>query len=668
MTCGFRRRRLPSLGGGVLILFVLACLGAGPAGAALIDNRGWELVSPPNKNGGQVDPPGTIAGGGVLQAAAAGDAVTYSSKASFGPDAAGAPPASQYVSRRGAGEWTTQNITVPILSGSYDLVDDEGTPYQLFSTDLSRALLLNGNHCRGEATGCAVANPPLPGTDAPAGYQNYYLREGGAFEALIGSGDVAGRGLDPASFDLRLAGASPDLGTVILSTCSPLTDAAADGCGAGEPNLYRWSKSTGALTLINPVPGAELAAQSGAVSAAGSRVYWRDTDSGNLYLWEGGTSTQVDGAAGGGGAFETASSDGAVAFYTKAGHLWRHTAGTSTDLTPGGGVLGVLGASSSGSVVYFQDAGGLRRWSAGSTTMVAPGAAAAAPSTYPPTTGRARVSDDGTKLLFVSDESLTGYNNLDKYTGLPDSQVFLFDATADKLTCVSCHPQGKRPIGPSTIPGAVANGTAPGSIASYKPRALSANGRRVFFDSGDALVVTDANSKPATGAGIPDVYEWEAQGEGTCTAAAGCIGIISSGPSTDGATFADASANGTDVYFLTEASLVEGDRGAFDLYDARVDGGFPIPPQPIPCEGDACQLLPTAPLDPSLGTLREGLGNPPVTYRKYCRQGYVKRKGLCVKRGQRACRKGFVKRKGRCVKKAGKKRKGRQNDNRGGRR
>jgi hypothetical protein len=667
MTRGLKRRRLPSLGGGVLILFALSCLCAAPSGAAMIDNRGWEMVSPADKNGGQVDPPGTIAGGGVLQAAAAGGAVTYSSKASFGSEGVGAPPASQYVSRRGASGWTTQNITVPILSGTYEL-SDEGAPYHLFSADLSRALLLNGDHCRGEATGCAVANPPLAGTDAPAGYQNYYLREGGAFEALVGASDVAGRGLDPASFDLRLAGASPDLGTVVLSTCSPLTDDAVDGCGSGEQNLYRWSNATGALTLVNTAPGAEIAAQSAAISSGGSRIYWRDTDSGNLFLWEGGASSQVDLAAGGAGVFETASADGSVAVYTKSGHLWRHTAGDSTDLTPGGGVLGVLGASSSGSVVYFQDGGGLRRWSGGATTTVAPGIAAAAPSTYPPTTGRARVSADGTKLLFVSSESLTGYNNLDKYTGLPDPQVFLYDATAAKLTCVSCHPQGKRPIGPSTIPGAVANGTAPGSIASYKPRALSANGRRVFFDSADALVVTDANSKPATGAGIPDVYEWEAQGEGTCAAAAGCVGIISSGPSTEGASFADASADGTDVFFLTEASLVGADRGAIDLYDARVDGGFPAPQQPIPCEGDACQLLPTAPLDPSLATLRDGLGNPPVTYRKYCRQGYVKRKGLCVKKGGRSCRKGFVKRKDRCVRKADQQRRSRQGGNRGSRR
>jgi hypothetical protein len=618
------RRRL--LGGAVFALFLASWLSPGPAAAALIDNRGWELVSPADKNGGRVDPPGAIAGGGVLQAAAGGGAVTFSSKSSFagGP---GAPPGSQYLSVRGTSGWSTQNITVPVLSGTYDLTDG-GVPYQLFSPDLARGLMLNGDHCRGEASGCAVANPPLPGTDAPDGFQDYYLREGGAFEAVVGSADVVGRGLNPDAFDLRFAGGSPDLGTVILSTCSKLTADAVDGCGSAAPNLYRWVKATGSLDLINATPGAELAAQGGAVSGDGSRVYWRDRGSGNLYLWQAGTSSLVDAAV---DSFETASADGAVAFYAKGGHLWRYASGIATDLTPNGGVAGVLGASAAGSTVYFQDTSGLRRWTGGATTTVANGAAAAHPSTYPPTTGRSRVSADGTKLLFISTESLTGYNNLDKVTGAPDTEVFLYDSVGASLTCVSCNPLGKRPIGPSSIPGAVANGTAPGSTFSYKPRVLSAGGRRVFFDSADALVSGDSNTKPATGSGVSDVYEWEAQGEGSC-AAARCVGLISSGPAPEGAVFADASADGSDVYFLTGASLVGADPGSGDLYDARIGGGFPEPSPPIPCTGDACQVLPSAPIEPSLATLEAGVGNPPVSYRKYCRKGYVKRKGICVKK------------------------------------
>jgi hypothetical protein len=80
---------------------------------ALLDQRGWELVSPLEKNGGAVRGPGQIFGGGVLQAAAAGSAVTYGSSSSFAPGAQGAPGASQYLARRGEGGWSTADLTVP---------------------------------------------------------------------------------------------------------------------------------------------------------------------------------------------------------------------------------------------------------------------------------------------------------------------------------------------------------------------------------------------------------------------------------------------------------------------------------------------------------------------------------------------------------------------------
>jgi hypothetical protein len=597
---------------------------------ALPDGRGWELVTPVDKNGGQVDPPESIAGGGVLQAAAGGGAVTYSARASFDPNPAGAPIASQYLARRGAAGWSSENLTVPIFSGTYDLTD-EGVPYQVFSTDLARGFVLNGDHCRGEAEGCAVANPPLAGTDAPAGYQNYYLREAGAFEAVLGGADIAGRGLDPATFDLRLSGTATDLTTTVFSSCSALAAGATDGCGEGKANLYKWSPG-GGLTLLNSAPGAALAAPAGAISSDGSRIYWLDQASGNLFLRDGNVTKQVDADAGGGGAFEAASLDGSTAYYSKAGTLWRYQAASDASSAIAPGVVGVLGNSSSGDRVYFQDAAGLQYWSAGSTHQVAPGAAAADPSTYPAATGRARVSGDGSKLLFVSKQQLTGYLNTDKITGLPDSEVFLYDAGAGTLRCVSCNPSGKRPIGPSTIPGAIANGSAPGSFQAYKPRALSANGRRVFFDSADSLVSADANALP-TGPGVADVYQWEAQGEGDCARAGGCVGILSNGGLPAGASFADASADGGDVYFLTEASLVPSDPGSMDLYDVRIGGGFAEPKAAISCTGDACQILPSVPTDPTVTTLLAGAGNPPVTYLKYCRKGYVKRKGICVKRG-----------------------------------
>lgn len=609
-------------------------------GSVLADNRGWEMVSPVDKNGGEVAPPGAIAAGGVLRAAAQGGTVTYGSTASFA-GGQGAPPTSQYLATRNSGGWSTQNLTQPIFSGTYD-AEDQGVPYQLFSGDLARGILLNGDHCRGEGEDCAVANPPLAGTSAPAGYQNYYLREAGAFTALLGSSNAGFLSLEPSEFDLRLAGASPDLKHGVLSTCAALTANATEvplgeGCDPDERNLYLYSPG-GTLALVNLLPaqatgttGAALAAQGGALSSDGSRIYF--TLEGHLYLRASGQAKQVDDEAGGGATFETASSDGSVAFFTKGGHLWRYLAGTdtATDLTPSGGVVGVLGASASGSHVYFQDSSALKLWSGGTTTTVAPGAQAAAESDWPPTTGTSRVSADGTRLLFVSEASLTGYDNTDLANSEPDSQVFLYDATgAGTLTCVSCNPTLGRPVGPSSIPGSVSNGTAPGSTNSHKPRSLSANGRRVFFDSRDALVITDTNN-------ATDVYEWEGQGEGSCSKPGGCVSLVSDGRASGGGRFIDASAEGSDAFFITAGSLVGSDFGdATDLYDARVGGGFPLPSEPIPCEGDACQPLPSPPTDPTLTTLLAGPGNPPVRYPKAkkpgCKKGTVKRKGKCVKK------------------------------------
>lgn len=572
----------------------------GTAPFTLPDDRGWEMVSPVVKNGGEVEPPGALAGGGVLQAAVDGQAVTYGSGASFG-GGVGAPPASQYLGSRVSGGWLTQNISLPLPSGAYP--DDEGSPYRLFSADLARAVHWSAYRC---------APGPCP--------REYLLRET-ATGALTAS---------PQQPDLRLAGASPDLKYVVLSSCAVLAPGATDGCGAGDPNLYLWSG--GGLSLINTTPGATLAAQGTAVSIDGSRIYFNDLASADLYLRVGAQTKQVDAAAGGGGTFETASADGTTAFFTKSSHLWRYVAGTdtATDLTPSGGVLGVLGTSVDASRAYFKDAGGLKHWSNGTTTLIAPAADA---SNYPPTTGTARVSADGTKLLFQSTTPLLTsdghtYDNLDASTKAPTSQLYLFDASGPTLTCVSCNPTHARPLGPSSVPGAIANGLA--STQSYKPRVMSSDGRRVFFDSEDALASTDVNAGE-------DVYQWQAQGKGSCAKPGGCISLISSGLANWGF-FIDASLTGDDVFFITDRSLVGSDPDSVDLYDARVGGGLPEPAQPNPCTGDACQIVPPAVEDPVLTTTLQGPGNPAERYRSYgakakCPKGKVRKKGKCVKKG-----------------------------------
>ena len=180
---------------------------------SLPDDRGWEMVSPIDKNGGAIESVGTTAPR-VFQAAADGQSVTYSSIYSFG-DPQGAPSPSQYLSKRSGAGWSTQDISIPLFSGSYG-DQPATTPYQLFSGDLSRGIVLNGRRCRGEEGSCPVANPPLPVRRPSRLHELLPPRGGRQFAALLTGADVRPR--DRAeNFEVAIAAASPELDT----SCSP---------------------------------------------------------------------------------------------------------------------------------------------------------------------------------------------------------------------------------------------------------------------------------------------------------------------------------------------------------------------------------------------------------------------------------------------------------------
>ena len=518
------------------------------ASGGLPDGRTWELVSPVDKNGGAVAAPSALFGGGDIQAAAGGGALTYGSATAFAEPAA-APPVSQYLSRRGPGGWSTENLSQPFAAGGYGDHPD-GAPFRLFSEDLGRALLLNPRFCE-------------PAEPCP---RSYSLRESATGALTPLPAQAAG---------MRVLGASPDLGRVLFES---------------EGQTYEWSG--GGLVPVNLVPP----------------------------------------SGGPGAVFQAQSADGDTVVYTESGHLYRYdaTSEAATDLTPAGGVVGVLALSADGARVYYQDASGLRLWHGGSVHQIAPGAAATVASDYPPATATARLSADGTALAFLSAGSLGGFDNLDANTGAPDVEVYRYDSVADSLLCVSCNPTGERPAGPASIPGALVNG----STIAYRARALSADGRRLFFDSGDSLVTADTDSSP-------DVYQWEAPGEGSCAEAPGCVALISGGRA-EGGRFLDASADGADVFFLTGDSLLGADPGSIDAYDARVGGGLPEPEATTPCVADACQPLPSPPEDPAAGTAAPASGNPPPRYAKE-----APRRHRCPKGKRKVRRHGKV----RCVRK-----------------
>jgi hypothetical protein len=295
----------------------------------------------------------------------------------------------------------------------------------------------------------------------------------------------------------------------------------------------------------------------------------------------------------------------------------------------------------------------------------------------------ARVSPSGTYLTFMSERSLTGYDNHDAHSGKPDEEVFLYDGEAQKLLCASCNPTGARPDGIEVATDnrlAIGNevwpktawvaadipGWTPSAInqAFYQSRFLSNSGR-LFFNSSDALVPQDINNQE-------DVYQWEPAEVGSCSSSApgfssatdGCVGLISSGTSPDESAFLDASENGDDVFFLTAEKLVPEDTDtALDIYDAHVCGaeGVPCTPPavapPACVTADACRAAPTPQPGvfgaPATATF-SGQGNlapPPVV--KHVAKKTVK------------CKKGFTKKKDQCVKNRKKKKAGKSNHGKG---
>jgi hypothetical protein len=254
-----------------------------------------------------------------------------------------------------------------------------------------------------------------------------------------------------------------------------------------------------------------------------------------------------------------------------------------------------------------------------------------------PAARSSRVSVDGLHVAFTSAASPTptGYDNLDAKNDGPDEEAYLYDASTGKLRCVSCNPTGARPAGEEHETVWVSARLANQRIPLHAPRSLSDDGRRLFFESHEALVPTDTN-------GTWDVYEWEEAGKGSCTislptydeASEGCIELISSGQSPADSRFLDADPSGANVFFATQSSLIAADYGLTDVYDARVDGGLPEPTLGgAECEGEACQSPPPPPPEQTpASSAFHGPANPgakcPRGKRKVHRHG----KASCVRK------------------------------------
>lgn len=615
---------------------VAVALSASVAYAAPPDSRIYELASPVQKSGGigGVFPLGSLTHSleqfaRPLQSSSDGSTIAYEGEDFYHPHLGSL---NQYLSMRGSEGWLTQNLTpgVPFTTEP----TAEANPYVGFSPSLS--------------IGIVSSEIPLA-EGVPAGYANLYIAQGNSFQPLLtvkppnrspatfGHAKLSRHVIVPS---LLFAGGNE--GNTVTPAFSHLlfvaNDALTEDAAAGEGfknNLYVWIN--GSLQLVNVLPdgktepGASFGVDNGdeynnkavpslshVISANGSRIFWTDENNGNLYVREDGMRTvQVDAAVGGNGEFQTASFDGSRVFFIKSGHLdeYNTDSGATTYLTKAGGVGGMVGASDDGTYVYFVAESVLAKGAANGqpnlylshelssherilnfiatlspndnqTTEIYGAGTTPEGDWYHTFAGRtAEVSPDGRYVAFMSERSLTGYNNADAIRIGHDYELFLYDSVTASLVCASCNTDESQPTSSTLLPAPV--------DGIYQQRYLDDAGR-LFFSTKDPVLSQDTN-------GVSDVYEYEG----------GRVYLVSPGDASDEAVFADASESGDDVFFTTRQQLVPADGDQIvDMYDARV-GGEMEGSRAVPCSSEVCHEAPSAPssFGPSASAVFEGAAN-----------------------------------------------------------
>ncbi|HEX7280185.1 MAG TPA: hypothetical protein VF255_11260 [Solirubrobacterales bacterium] len=649
--------------------------------AFLPECRAYEMVSPVDKNGGDILTQDSIRDYTVELnvSSLGGEEITYSSEASFA-DSVSAPYSSQYIARRDSAGWQTEAISPPreILfrpAGKAPLFELDNQ-YKLFSPDLSQAWLMQ------------EADPPLDDCGVE-GFINWYRRDNatGAYEAVTTKLPQTKEVLD---YLPEVQGVAEDgqgrTHTIYRANDQLATDSGVVPAPIPGYQLYEHVSDPGggcgATRLVSVLPGETASAQEStagtappgmagytfiegrenlvhnAVSEDGSAIYWTAAGEGAAKIHVRFNGTETFEVSSGAGRFWFASDDGSVAYFTEGETLRRFTLSNQSATTFATQTLGLVAVSEDGEHAYFvskADLDGTGEAAAGqpnlylleegaTTTFVATlsendvsGKFRLNPLTIFPVSRTASLSENGEFLAFTSDAALTGQENTDAESGLADTQAFLYDAETGELRCVSCNPTGARPSG-RVIEGV--GGAQRGYAARvpvwknqfHAPRVISADGSRVFFESVEQLVPRDGNGKQ-------DVYAWmRGESSAECQTlgaelfnadAGGCISLISSGTGEGDASFVDSTPDGSDVFFKTLTSLVASDPGRVDLYDARVGGGFSPPPTPI-CEAKPASCKGGPPPDPSItdpGSTTGGGGFNPAK----CKPLQRKAKGFAAK-------------------------------------
>lgn len=605
---------IPHARSALLLLGAIGGLAAsGNAVAALPDGRALELVTPgADKGGGEIAPR-------YMQIAPDGGRIAFTVNGVFGDDPTHGMTvtgtSTAYVAERGTAGWASAfrsrfPLPVPLSQNVFDLA------FMGASTDLSHLFY---NVTYGPATGLTpglwvdpsdgagellAAQPPVGnaprfvGTSGDGSHVAIWVNSDGALTPVPGSPTMTGPLLyESADGTPRLV--NVDDGGNVLNT-EGATFASTIGATGG---------SGGSSTTIR-----------NALTIDGSRIFFHSkapgaglSDPNHLYVRVDGERTvqlsasehSLPQPAPEAVTFAGASNDGTKAFFTTTGQLTDDAVGAGPFLyeydLPAGATSGALKlvagvdhpvrvstngwaipqvrVSGDGSRVYYSsddDGGSIYVYETASeaTELVAIGVGAARLQSVMESGGSmldfADLSNDGRHLVFITSADLVPE---DTSAG---RQVYAYDAGTRELRLVSGGPSAPATFDAEFV--ADDGSTASLWIEGSAPNGnyVSDDGRYVFFETKAGLVPQDNN-------GTMDVYREKD----------GIVELISSGISLLPTYLVGASADGSSAFILTQNDLLPQDGDdSWDIYVARVGGGFPLPPRQVPCVADSCQPQP----------------------------------------------------------------------------
>jgi hypothetical protein len=547
-----------------------------PFSAELPDCRAYELVSPPNTEGWEA--PATMAASTIRHLVTPNRSVFFASQAT--PAGTGAIEDGHYIdtfrSRRTSTGWVTRDMTAFGSQGG-------GKSLQAAAIDGSAALI---------STPLTLSSEDLnnPTGNTSEGGDLYIVRETGAPEFVS-------HGTLPNSVETSdtVAGtiiANSDLSAVGFRTLVPISK---EDPGTSE-DCYVWQEVGPAprlAALTNTAPSGEPNCEYLAVAADGRPIIREDPSSSSRIVAAGAVPSAVTVLAGAAASFDAMSPDDNIVYLSipeaeapvpneDAGtdiyaiNLALSTTDTPLVVTciscaaagvPNAGDATWVGQSADGSHVFFRLADGdLYVHDAAGSQLLAPAADELA---------QLHFSADGADLVALSPASLTPADTNEA----PDIYELSVGAPAVLVT-----------DGISTD-------------SSYTPSAVSNDGDRVIFE--------------AQAAGGPTTID---------ESVAGRTGQISPlGATRSYEVIGTAGPELEDVFFDANEPLVSQDEnaGTTDIYDARVDGGFPAPSRapleattPNPVAPVIAPYLPsTEPLTPGLAQLPADTATPPVASR-----------------------------------------------------